>query len=389
MPSNFEHRVHTGFDKREKKYFGLPLQWASIVGNNEILKSTNRPLPLVDPSEITPTEILDLKTIVRPHNNNNNNSSSVPETQPTQHRLALPKTSHVARSNSLRSSSPPRVRRGDLRANANVPTAVPEEIQSYPYPEMQMNGNKGQYPPPTMMPMPDAIDGQVNPLHLQQKKMMTNGSMLTVNTIEPQNPMNPLQFRKPPQHSPSSHSIKSATNNNPYPPQMKAKPPMPNTSNIYPPHGHPAMPLHMQNQQQPPPHIHHPQQQQQQQFPRQQPQPILGQGINDQNLNPQLNTVKASSRASSSSAGNSSLSPQGMPGQPGAAAGSTVPKQEQRLTHEQVSLYLVCVRRTVRERCEIGFACFRFVLRFLLGRKFLEWNGGKLHVNCLSRNSHS
>lgn len=60
-PTNFEHRVHTGFDKHEGKFIGLPLQWASIVGNNQILKSTNRPLPLVDPSEITPTEILDLK----------------------------------------------------------------------------------------------------------------------------------------------------------------------------------------------------------------------------------------------------------------------------------------------------------------------------------------
>lgn len=60
-PTNFEHRVHTGFDKREGKFIGLPLQWAGIVGNNQILRSTNRPLPVVDPSEITPTEILDLK----------------------------------------------------------------------------------------------------------------------------------------------------------------------------------------------------------------------------------------------------------------------------------------------------------------------------------------
>ncbi|SPP89907.1 serine/threonine-protein kinase PAK mbt [Drosophila guanche] len=168
MPSNFEHRVHTGFDKRENKYVGLPLQWASIVGNNQILKSTNRPLPLVDPSEITPTEILDLKTIVRPHHNNNKadttslNSSStmmmasaggpgggpIPGTPGGvvhgsmgmlgagggQHHLmdpmtasgiVLPKTSHVARSNSLRSSSPPRVRRV-----ANVPPSVPEEEAS-------------------------------------------------------------------------------------------------------------------------------------------------------------------------------------------------------------------------------------------------------------------
>lgn len=108
-PTNFEHRVHTGFDKREGRYVGLPLQWASIVGNNQILKSTNRPLPLVDPSEITPTEILDLKTIVRGDPRLN----------------GIPKTSNVARSNSLRSSSPPRLRR-DYRSSANVPPSVPE-----------------------------------------------------------------------------------------------------------------------------------------------------------------------------------------------------------------------------------------------------------------------
>lgn len=62
-PTNFEHRVHTGFDKREGKFIGLPLQWAGIVGSNQILRSTNRPLPVVDPSEITPTEILDLKVM--------------------------------------------------------------------------------------------------------------------------------------------------------------------------------------------------------------------------------------------------------------------------------------------------------------------------------------
>ncbi|XP_026687164.1 serine/threonine-protein kinase PAK mbt [Diaphorina citri] len=116
QPSNFEHRVHTGFDKREGKFVGLPLQWASIVGNNQILKSTNRPLPLVDPSEITPTEILDLKTIVRGENKTvrggvNNLMNGIP------------KTSHVARSNSLRSSSPPRLRR---QQPPNMPPVLPE-----------------------------------------------------------------------------------------------------------------------------------------------------------------------------------------------------------------------------------------------------------------------
>ncbi|XP_018784303.1 PREDICTED: serine/threonine-protein kinase PAK mbt [Bactrocera latifrons] len=187
MPSNFEHRVHTGFDKREGRYVGLPLQWASIVGNNQILKSTNRPLPLVDPSEITPTEILDLKTIVRPHHNNNKadttslNSSIAPNASgalgnnQTAHAhyfsehnnaanaagsatggishntggIVLPKTSHVARSNSLRSSSPPRVRR-DLRGNANVPPAVPEESASttVPTPVPGQTIGYGGYKPP-------------------------------------------------------------------------------------------------------------------------------------------------------------------------------------------------------------------------------------------------
>lgn len=110
-PTNFEHRVHTGYDKREGRYVGLPLQWASIVGNNQILKSTNRPLPLVDPSEITPTEILDLKTIVRGDHKAENRLSVHQQKQTAGNGITLPKMSNVARSNSLRSSSPPRLRR--------------------------------------------------------------------------------------------------------------------------------------------------------------------------------------------------------------------------------------------------------------------------------------
>lgn len=147
--------MHTGFDKREGRYVGLPLQWASIVGNNQILKSTNRPLPLVDPSEITFTEILDLKTIVRPHQLNNNHklddsqlsnatvAAATPSSGTPSNGLMLPKTSHVARSNSLRSSSPPRMRR-DIRGNANVPPSVPEEpsaSQLAQFPSMRRDPN--------------------------------------------------------------------------------------------------------------------------------------------------------------------------------------------------------------------------------------------------------
>ncbi|ODN01289.1 Serine/threonine-protein kinase PAK mbt, partial [Orchesella cincta] len=112
QPTNFEHRVHTGYDKKEGKFIGLPPQWASIVGNNQILKSTNRPLPLVDPSEITHTEILDLKTVVRGEGTRLQDGTGG----------GIPKTSNVARSNSLRSSTPPQ-----LRKNFRIPPSVPEE----------------------------------------------------------------------------------------------------------------------------------------------------------------------------------------------------------------------------------------------------------------------
>lgn len=59
----------------------------------------------------------------------------------------IPKTSHVARSNSLRSSSPPRLRR-DYRSNANIPPAVPEgEVLNLPqYPSANRTHNN-QMPP--------------------------------------------------------------------------------------------------------------------------------------------------------------------------------------------------------------------------------------------------
>lgn len=101
------------------------------------MKSTNRPLPLVDPSEITPTEILDLKTIVRGEHRSSMTAPiprPLPSNVPPQNMsngVILPKTSNVARSNSLRSSSPPRIRR-DFRNQPNVPPSVPEESPPVP-----------------------------------------------------------------------------------------------------------------------------------------------------------------------------------------------------------------------------------------------------------------
>lgn len=67
-PSNFQHRVHTGFDNTANKFVGLPKQWASLVGDEAGSQSLHRPSPMVDPNTITPTDLLEVKNGQRGHN---------------------------------------------------------------------------------------------------------------------------------------------------------------------------------------------------------------------------------------------------------------------------------------------------------------------------------
>uniref|UniRef100_A0A670YZD7 non-specific serine/threonine protein kinase n=1 Tax=Pseudonaja textilis TaxID=8673 RepID=A0A670YZD7_PSETE len=39
-PSNFEHRVHTGYDQQEQKFTGLPRQWQARVPTLELALGT-------------------------------------------------------------------------------------------------------------------------------------------------------------------------------------------------------------------------------------------------------------------------------------------------------------------------------------------------------------
>lgn len=55
-PSNFQHRVHTGFDWENGVFVGLPAQWAGIIEG-----SKGRRRPIVDPSTITQTDVEPLK----------------------------------------------------------------------------------------------------------------------------------------------------------------------------------------------------------------------------------------------------------------------------------------------------------------------------------------
>lgn len=317
-PCNFEHRVHTGFDKNAGRYVGLPLQWASIVGNNQILKSTNRPLPLVDPSEITPTEILDLKTIVRGDHKmgSDHKIAQIPNQVPHKNGLILPKTSNVARSNSLRSSSPPRLRRDNYRAN--VPPSVPEEQNVPHYPTVRRDH----------LQKPTSINQDMHRHDINQTMYQNQGS----NGNNMVSPDYNLQYRQQQLHPSPVGSMSSI-----------AQRPHAQPQNAGYHHGVQNHQIQMRNADQ------------------------------NQNLHNKMN-----SRASSSSGGNISMSQASVGGTSAinntvAAAGPG--KQDQRLTHEQVNTLdylkaiveliatynlierLLCFLKTQKKKINAGYRC--------------------------------
>lgn len=93
-PSNFEHRVHTGFDQHEQKFTGLPRQWQSLIE-----ESARRPKPLVDPACITSIQPGAPKTIVRGSRGAKDGALTL--------LLDEFENMSVTRSNSLRRDSPP------------------------------------------------------------------------------------------------------------------------------------------------------------------------------------------------------------------------------------------------------------------------------------------
>ncbi|XP_037372424.1 serine/threonine-protein kinase PAK 4 [Talpa occidentalis] len=96
-PSNFEHRVHTGFDQHEQKFTGLPRQWQSLIE-----ESARRPKPLVDPACITSIQPGVPKTIVRGSKGAKDGALTL--------LLGEFENMSVTRSNSLRRDSPPPAR---------------------------------------------------------------------------------------------------------------------------------------------------------------------------------------------------------------------------------------------------------------------------------------
>lgn len=186
----------------------------------QILKSTNRPLPLVDPSEITPTEILDLKTVVRgDHRITSVSSISRPisttiPSQPVQNGVILPKTSNVARSNSLRSTSPPKIRR-ELRSQANVPPAVPEESPPVPpapqqYPSLRRE--QSNYTLNKQIESPVDWSQHTHEATVRAVPEMNDNHRMTMTYQNIQNANVPYQHNHPPQ--PMVHNMHQGLNGN-------------------------------------------------------------------------------------------------------------------------------------------------------------------------------
>ncbi|XP_061454052.1 serine/threonine-protein kinase PAK 4 isoform X2 [Rhineura floridana] len=123
-PSNFEHRVHTGYDQQEQKFTGLPRQWQGIIE-----ESAKRPKPLVDPVCITAVQSGSQKTIVRGNKTAKDGSLAW--------LLDEFENMSVSRSNSLRRDSPPFLSRHDHLYQENGLSEVLARPPRHPHPHAE------------------------------------------------------------------------------------------------------------------------------------------------------------------------------------------------------------------------------------------------------------
>ncbi|XP_077522305.1 serine/threonine-protein kinase PAK mbt isoform X1 [Amblyomma americanum] len=285
-PSNFEHRVHTGFDRREGRFVGLPPQWASLIGSGQ-----DRPKPIIDPSNITPTEILDMKlhTIVR---GGTPGGTSPVSRGPS--RTGGPVS--VTRSNSLRKESPPMIHRDMSRLPPPVPEhdTFPDTVPGSqghtlpPYAHYQMQPPRGQHPQ-AQHPIgggripPDHLQGHPNAytpgyMHPQQTHPQQDRSGGDTQELLPESP-SPAHMQGHPHHlqqtqgrsqhgtiTPQpSHGI-SSQNGSYYPeqelPPHNGQQPHPghygSRDHLPAPHSLPPHPHHSQPPHHVSPHLHHP-----------------------------------------------------------------------------------------------------------------------------------
>ena len=174
-PSNFQHRVHTGFDSGSNKFVGLPKQWASLVDDKPANSSPYRPSPMIDPSSYTETDVLDAShqrhhDAVR-HMNGTSGGS-------------------VVRSNSLRSHSPPQIRR--QKPQGQLPPVPETDDTRF---AMVHHG----YPPP----VPPSQHAQGYPYH--QQRLVPQGMVSNRSSVSSDQHLPPLQRPMPPNNGQFNH----------------------------------------------------------------------------------------------------------------------------------------------------------------------------------------
>uniref|UniRef100_A0A670YX31 non-specific serine/threonine protein kinase n=1 Tax=Pseudonaja textilis TaxID=8673 RepID=A0A670YX31_PSETE len=181
-PSNFEHRVHTGYDQQEQKFTGLPRQWQGIIE-----ESAKRPKPLVDPVYITAVQPGSQKTIVRGNKAAKDGSLAW--------LLDEFENMSVSRSNSLRRDSPPFPARHDHFYQEN---GLGEALgrprhhhhqhhhQHPPHTEEDGGGSKGRDPKEERTEGPDkrpksTYTGQPSPQSPREKRPLSGPNIRTPN----------------------------------------------------------------------------------------------------------------------------------------------------------------------------------------------------------------
>lgn len=133
-----------------------------------------------------------------------------------QNGVVLPKTSNVARSNSLRSTSPPRIRR-DLRNQPNVPPAVPEESPPVPpAPQQYPSLRREQSNFALKKSIPESPVEWSQAAHEATVKTIseTNENQQTITYQNIQNANVPYQHNHPPQTQPIPHVMQGLNGNN-------------------------------------------------------------------------------------------------------------------------------------------------------------------------------
>ena len=212
------------------KFVGLPPQWLSLIqgagGGN-----SNRPKPIIDPSNITPTEIMDIKshTIVRGQNSSVNVATAfIAANNKDINNPQISSRSLVSRSNSLRRiESPQPLKQKFNQFQQNLMEHNENVINNDQLPNNQpirpfnLNHNHNNHPSQQQQSLLNSMNMESMPTTtttyppstIMNPLLSTANNFIMANRIYPaRNPTPVIQYQIPPQ--PSNGNFHNNNNNN-------------------------------------------------------------------------------------------------------------------------------------------------------------------------------